>query len=87
MLDNPVDTLVWAQGVEVPQEDRVVQVEFSDDAYEALAKMAKARGVPVEEVLSDALGLEQFAVELRKDGGKLLAKRPGVRRLKEVQTS
>ena len=56
------------------------QIEFSEEAYEALEKLAQERGVSVTEVLRDALSHEQWLDELRKENARLLIERDGEQR-------
>jgi len=56
------------------------QIEFSEEAYEALEKLAHERGVSIAEALRDALSHEQWINELRKENARLLIERDGVQR-------
>jgi len=56
------------------------QIEFSEEAYEALEKLAQERGVSITEVLRDALSHEQWLDELRKENARLLIERDGEQR-------
>jgi hypothetical protein len=56
------------------------QIEFSEEAYEALEKLAQERGVSITEVLRDALSHEQWINELRKENARLLIERDGEQR-------
>jgi hypothetical protein len=53
------------------------RIEFSQEAYEALEKLAQERGISITEVLRDALSHEQWIDELRKDNARLLVERNG----------
>lgn len=60
---------------------RRVNVNFSEDAYKALEKLAEERGTTMTEVLRDAISLEQWVDEVRKDkDARLLVERDGERR-------
>jgi predicted CopG family antitoxin len=63
------------------EKDRATrQIEFSEEAYEALEKLAQDRGVSVTEVLRDALSHEQWLDELRKTNARVLVERDGEQR-------
>jgi Ribbon-helix-helix protein, copG family len=63
------------------REARKVNVTFSEEAYEALETLAEERDVTMAEVLRDAISLEQWLEELRKDkDSRLLIERDGERR-------
>ena len=55
------------------------RIEFSEEAYEALEKLAQERGVSITEVLRDALSHEQWLDELRKANARVLVERDGER--------
>ena len=55
------------------------QIAFSEEAYEALEKLAQERGVSITEVLRDALSHEQWLEELRKTNARVLVERDGER--------
>ena len=60
---------------------RRLEFDFSEEAYEALEKLARERGVSMAEVLRDALSHEQWIEELRKDkDSRLVVERGGERR-------
>lgn len=60
---------------------RRVNVNFSEEAYEALESLARERGTTMAEVLRDAISLEQWVEEVRKDrDARLLIERHGDRR-------
>jgi hypothetical protein len=62
------------------EKDRATrQIEFSEEAYAALEKLAQERGVPITEVLRDALSHEQWIDELRKANARVLVERDGER--------
>ncbi len=63
--------------------DRVrVNVEFSQEAYQNLKRLADERDASLSRVIRDALRLENWVTETQKDGGKILAKtKDGVREL------
>ena len=54
-----------------------VNVNFSDEIYRELLKIAKARGVTLSEVLRDAVTLEKYLDDARREGGRLLIERDG----------
>ncbi|MDQ4001388.1 MAG: ribbon-helix-helix protein, CopG family [Actinomycetota bacterium] len=60
---------------------RTVSIDFSEEAYEALERLAEEKGVSMAEVLRDAISLEQWIEQLRKDkDARLLIEREGERR-------
>ena len=54
-----------------------VNVNFSDEVYGELAEIAKERGVTLSEVLRDAVTLEKYVADTKKEGGRLLVEREG----------
>ncbi len=57
-----------------------ISFEFSEEAYEALKSLADEKGISMAEVLRDAISLEQWIEELRKDkDARLLIERDGKR--------
>jgi predicted CopG family antitoxin len=54
-----------------------VNVKFSDEVYGELAKIAKERGVTLSDVLRDAVTLEKYAADAKREGGRLLIERDG----------
>lgn len=49
-----------------------VNVNFSDDAYEALKEIARNRDKTISEVLRDAIALEQWYEETKREGGRVI---------------
>ncbi len=63
------------------QSTRTVSIDFSEEAYEALERLAEEKGISVAEVLRDAISLEQWIEQVRKDkDARLLIERDGERR-------
>ncbi len=59
---------------------RTVSIDFSEEAYEALERLAKEKGVSIAEVLRDAISLEQWIEQVRRDkNARLLIERGGER--------
>lgn len=54
-----------------------VNVNFSDEVYGELSQIAKERGVTLSEVLRDAVTLEKYVTDTRREGGRLLVERDG----------
>jgi metal-responsive CopG/Arc/MetJ family transcriptional regulator len=54
-----------------------VNVNFSDEVYGELARIAKSRGVTLSEVLRDAVTLEKYVDDTKREGGRLLVERNG----------
>jgi metal-responsive CopG/Arc/MetJ family transcriptional regulator len=54
-----------------------VNVNFSEEVYTELAQIAKERGVTLSEVLRDAVTLEKYVADTRRQGGRLLVERDG----------
>jgi predicted transcriptional regulator len=52
-----------------------VNVNFSDDAYKALKEIASSRGKTISEVLRDAIALEQWYEETKREGGRVIVER------------
>jgi predicted transcriptional regulator len=49
-----------------------VNVNFSDDAYEALKDIARSRDKTISEVLRDAIALEQWYQDTKREGGRVI---------------
>ncbi len=49
-----------------------VNVNFSDDGYEALKEIARSRGKSISEVLRDAIALEKWYEETKREGGRVI---------------
>jgi predicted CopG family antitoxin len=56
---------------------RRVNVYFSEEVYEELAKIAKERNTSLSEVLRDAVTLEKYVADTKREGGRLLVEKPG----------
>ncbi len=54
-----------------------VNVNFSGEAYEALTQLSKAKGKSMSDVLRDAIVLDQWLEEARREGGRVLVERNG----------
>ncbi|MHB8575016.1 MAG: hypothetical protein ACYDCQ_06745 [Dehalococcoidia bacterium] len=54
-----------------------VRIQFSHAAYETLQRLAREKSKTVGEILGEALALEQFAAEIRGQGGRVLTERNG----------
>jgi hypothetical protein len=52
-----------------------VNVNFSDDAYNALREIASSRDKTISEVLRDAIALEQWYEETKREGGRIIVER------------
>ena len=60
---------------------RRVNVNFSEEVFEALENLARERGTTMAEILRDAVALEQWIDQVRKDkDSRLLIERDGERR-------
>lgn len=57
-----------------------VNVNFSDEVYRELSRIAKDRGVTLSDVLRDAVSLEKYVDDTKREGGRLLVERDGVTR-------
>jgi predicted CopG family antitoxin len=55
---------------------RRVNVYFSEEVYDELAKIARERGKTVSDVLRDAVTLEKYVADTQREGGKLLVEKP-----------
>lgn len=53
-----------------------VNVNFSEGAYHDLQEIARNRGKTKAEVLRDAIALERWFDEARREGARLLIERP-----------
>jgi predicted transcriptional regulator len=49
-----------------------VNVNFSDDAYNALREIASSRDKTISEVLRDAIALEQWYESTKQEGGRVI---------------
>jgi predicted transcriptional regulator len=49
-----------------------VNVNFSDDAYEALREIARSRDKTISEILRDAIALERWYEDTKKEGGRVI---------------
>jgi predicted CopG family antitoxin len=56
---------------------RRVNVSFSDEVYDELTRLARERGKSLSDVLRDAVSLEKYVADTRRDGGRLLVERHG----------
>lgn len=67
-----------AQQVE-EHEKRVhrINVNFSPEIYSALEALASSTGKSMADVLRDAIGLEKYVHDTRREGGKVYVERAG----------
>lgn len=56
---------------------RRVNVNFSASAYAMLEALAAEKGTSMSEVLRDAIALEKYVEDTRRDGGRVLVERDG----------
>lgn len=49
-----------------------VNVNFSEDAYETLKEIARSRGKTISEVLRDAIALERWYEDTKREGGRVV---------------
>jgi hypothetical protein len=49
-----------------------VNVNFSDEAYEVLKEIARSRDKSISEVLRDAIALEQWYEDTKREGGRVI---------------
>lgn len=54
---------------------RRVNVNFSEEIYAQLTKIAEERGKTLSDVLRDAVTLETYAAETRRQNGRLLVEK------------
>ncbi len=54
-----------------------VNVNFSEDAYQELAKLAERKGKTISDLLRDAIALEQWFDETNRQGDRVLVERDG----------
>lgn len=54
---------------------RRVNVNFSPEIYDALQQIAEERSTTMADVLRDAIGLEKFVQDTKKEGGRILIDR------------
>ena len=54
-----------------------VNVNFSESAYKNLTELAERQGKSVSEVLRDAVTLEQWVDEAKREGSRVLIERRG----------
>jgi len=54
-----------------------VNVVFSEPIYQALEDLARSKGVTMAEVLRDAISLEKWFEDTRKEGSRVLVEREG----------
>jgi len=54
-----------------------VNVNFSEGAYTDLRSIARSRGKTMAEVLRDAIALERWFDEARREGSRILVERDG----------
>lgn len=54
---------------------KCVNVSFSEEVYDALARIAKERGTTLSEVLRDAVTLEKYVADTEREGGRLLVEK------------
>jgi hypothetical protein len=61
-----------------------VNVNFSDEAYEALESLANREGKTISGILRDAIALKLWFANTHKDGGRVLVEREG--QIREVMS-
>lgn len=54
-----------------------VNAILSDGLYEALTELSRSTGKSMSDVLRDAIGLEKWFQDTRKEGGRILVERGG----------
>jgi predicted CopG family antitoxin len=54
---------------------RRVNVYFSDEIYSELARIAKERGKTLSDVLRDAVTLEKYVADAKREGGRVLVEK------------
>jgi predicted transcriptional regulator len=54
-----------------------VTVRLSDDARAKLEKIAEDKGISIDQLIADAVGLEMTVAEIKSNGGRVLAERHG----------
>ncbi len=52
-----------------------VNVHFSDEVYQELTRIAQERGTTLSDVLRDAVTLERYVNDTRREGGRLLVEK------------
>lgn len=57
-----------------PSEMRVVQFSLSEEAYQALQRVAGRKGSSLPDALGDAISLADWVTKVEKEGGKVLSK-------------
>ncbi|MHB8466083.1 MAG: hypothetical protein ACYDH6_07520 [Acidimicrobiales bacterium] len=62
--------------IETDQEEAVVNVPFSAGAYAVLQELVAATGKPLLDLLSDAIALQRWVIETRRNGWKLMVQKP-----------
>lgn len=62
------------------QEPEEVRISLSGEAYLALKEIADRKGIPLFEVLKDAIGLEVWYERVQEDGGRVIVERKGEQR-------
>jgi predicted DNA-binding protein len=61
-----------------------VNVNFSESAYKELTELAERKGKTVSDVLREAIALEQWFDETRREGSRVLVERDG--NMREIVT-
>jgi predicted RNase H-like HicB family nuclease len=56
---------------------RPVKVNFSPRAFAVLEELATEQGKTLSEVLRDAIALEKYVADTRREGGRILVEREG----------
>lgn len=57
-----------------------LSVNLSDDAYHEIEELAAEKGKPITHVVRDALALEKWFEDTRKEGGRVIVERGGTAR-------
>jgi len=59
------------------EDGRRVHVNFTPSAYQTLEELAHSKGKTVSETLRDAIALEKYFEDTRREGGRILVERNG----------
>ena len=63
--------------VEASGSGQEIDFNFSGEAFETLAELARRKGTTMSEVLREAIALEKWVVEIQREGGRILVERNG----------
>jgi hypothetical protein len=56
---------------------RRVNVNFPEPIYRTLEELAREKGLPMADVLREAIGLQKWFDDTRKEGARILVERDG----------